>query len=94
MPFPEQTPEEFNSASVEALKPNQIGCYGLYRHDAMVYIGKGNIKQRLRDHLIGDNPCITRENPTHWIAVITNDPDTREKELIQEYDPICNKRVG
>jgi excinuclease UvrABC nuclease subunit len=95
MPFPQQTPKAFTRANVEALNPNQHGVYGIYRaNDAWVYVGKGDIRQRLLDHLNGDNPCITREKPTHWVDEVTSNADAREKQLIVELNPICNKKVG
>ena len=95
MPFPQQQSRLFTRANVEALHPNQLGVYGLFRQGVWVYVGKGDIRQRLLDHLNGDNPCITRENPTHWVDEVTNgDPSIREKQLITELQPVCNKRVG
>jgi len=95
MPFPQQIPRAFTRANVEALNPNQIGVYGLFRQDTWIYIGKGDIRQRLLDHLNGDNSGIIKEKPTHWVDELTNgDPSRREESLIAEYWPICNKRVG
>lgn len=87
-------PRAFTRANVEALNPNQIGCYGLYRQDAWVYIGRGDIRARLLAHLNGDNPCITREKPTSWVDVVTSDDENEEKRLILQHQPICNKKVG
>lgn len=95
MPFPEQIPRLFSRSNVEALNPNQVGVYGLLRGLAWIYVGKGDIRQRLLDHLNGDNPCITKHGPAHWVeAVILGDPSAREKALILELDPICNRRIG
>lgn len=95
MPFPKQTPRGFTRANVLAINPNQIGVYGLFREGAWIYIGKGDIRQRLLDHLNGDNPAITRGRPTHWVdEVTTGDPSIREKTLIAECTPLCNQRVG
>lgn len=95
MPFPDQTPRAFTRPNVLALKPDQIGVYGLVKGQSWVYIGSGDIRARLLDHLNGDNACITREKPTHWVDVLVEgDPVPREKQLIAEYDPVCNKRVG
>jgi hypothetical protein len=94
MPFPQQTPREFTKAGIEALNPGQMGCYGLFKTGTWIYVGKGDIRQRLLDHLNGDNPCITRQSPTHFVSEVTRDYDNREKQLIAELDPICNKRVG
>ena len=95
MPFIQQTPRPFTRLEIEALNMNQKGVYGLFKGDVRVYIGKGDIRQRLLDHLNGDNPCITRTWPTHWLAEVTvGDPSAREQQLILEYQPACNYRVG
>ena len=83
MPFPEQTPRVFNRANIEAITPNQKGCYGLYKPGLWIYVGKADcIRKRLLDHLGGDNPCITGQAPTHWVDVVTNNNVAEEKRLI------------
>jgi hypothetical protein len=94
MPFPQQTPRAFNRINIEALNPNQYGVYGLFREGSWIYVGKGDIRQRLIDHLNGDNPCIIRERPTHWVDEVTANMDARERQLILELNPICNQRIG
>jgi hypothetical protein len=94
MPFPNQTPRAFTKANVEAIRPGQDGCYGLFRASSCVYVGKGDIRVRLLAHLNGDNPCITRNAPTHWVDWVTPNMDEAEKSLILELDPVCNKKVG
>jgi len=84
----------FNRQSVEAIRPGQMGCYGLFRGDTWVYVGKGDIRARLLAHLDGDNLCITRSGPTHWVDVVTPNMDAEEKRLILELTPLCNQRVG
>ena len=79
---------------MEALKPNQYGVYGLFKTGNCIYVGKGDIRSRLLDHLNGDNACITRHAPTHFVAAVTADADTRERQLILELGPVCNKRLG
>ncbi len=93
MPFVEQQPRPFNRAQIEALDGNQYGVYGLH-HTRWVYVGKGDIRQRLLDHLNGDNPCISIMKPTHFVAEVTTNADKREKELIREFTPTCNQRIG
>ena len=41
VPFPPQKPKPFDRKSVESLRSGLIGCYGLFRKDRWVYIGKG-----------------------------------------------------
>ncbi len=101
MPFPPQPPRPFTLENIEAIQGNPTGVYGLFREETWIYVGSGDIKKRLLEHYYGDNPSIDRENPTHWAVVImidkegkTTDPVPREKGLILELDPICNKSVG
>jgi len=94
MPFPKQTPRAFTCANVEALNPNQFGVYGLFREGQWIYVGQGDIRRRLLDHLNGDNPCITRERPTHWVDELTELMDAMETALILELKPVCNQRLG
>lgn len=94
MPFPKQTPRTFNRTNIESINSGQIGCYGLYRGNTWIYVGKGDIRQRLLDHFNGDNSCITRMRPSHWVDAVTTSEDELEKQLILELSPSCNKRVG
>ena len=94
MPFVEQTPRAFTRVDVLALSPAQHGVYGLFKANQWIYVGKGDIRQRLLDHLNGDNSCIIRNSPTHWVGEVTTNADSREKDLIVELDPLCNQRVG
>ncbi len=94
MPFPTQTPKAFTRADIEILKPNQMGLYGIFRAGVWIYVGSGDIRSRLLDHLNGDNPRITRENPTHFVTMLTSDYIVIEKRLILDLDPVANRRVG
>ena len=95
MPFAQQDPRVFTRQNVEALRPSQFGVYGLFSQGEWIYVGKGDIRQRLLDHLNGDNRCIALHRSTHWVdEVITGDPSRREQQLILELQPICNQRVG
>ena len=94
MPFPKQTPRQFTKQNILNITPGQTGCYGLLHQNSWVYVGKGDIRDRLLAHYNGDNPCISRERPTHWVDVVVNNPDQLEKKLILELQPVCNKKVG
>lgn len=94
MPFPQQKGNPFTRDSVEKLSPNQTGVYGLYSDEKWIYIGSGNIRERLLAHLEGNNLCIAANGPTHWVAEITPDTVNREKQLIMEHRPICNQRAS
>lgn len=95
MAFIEQNARVFTKNDVLSLNPNQVGVYGLFISGRWIYVGKGDIRDRLLAHLNGDNLCITRSQPTHWVGeVIKGDPSDREKELIFELNPVCNLKVG
>lgn len=96
MPFIQQTPRLYTRQNVEAITPNQFGVYGIFRQDRWIYVGKGDIRKRLLEHLNGDNPSILAARPTHWVDELCIDPamSTREKQLIVECNPLCNQKIG
>lgn len=95
MPFPQQnTVRIFTRENILNINPGQMGCYGLFKQGEWIYVGKGDIRERLLAHFNGDNPCITRCRATHWIDVVTADYDAEERRLIVELRPTCNQRVG
>ncbi len=94
MPFPQQEARAFTRAGIEWLTPGQIGCYGLFKHGQWIYVGKGDIRARLLDHFNGNNPCINRNVPSHYVSVVTDNYDAVEKALIVELNPTCNQKVG
>jgi hypothetical protein len=96
MPFPQQGPKSFDRPGIGSIASNQKGVYGLFKENAWVYIGKADdLRKRLLEHLNGDDPCITRESPTHFVTSVVAIPDAEEKRLIFELGPTkCNARVG
>ncbi len=80
----------FSYEDVLALNPDQYGVYGICRQGQWIYVGRGDIRERLLAHLNGDNPCILGESPTHWVGEVTVNAVAREKQLIQELQPSCN----
>lgn len=94
MPFPQQQALSYTKSGIEILNPNQNGCYGIFRQNACIYIGRGDLRTRLLAHVNGDNPDITRQFPTFALTVVTNDDVNEEKRLILEYRPIANKKLG
>lgn len=93
MKFPAVTVRAFRRTTIEAYAPNLDGVYALLKNGSYVYIGKGRIRERLLAHNAGDNPCITRQAPTHFLYSMppTSEIDKVEKELIDHYDPPCNR---
>ena len=94
MPFPKQEGRTFTRDGIEVLNPNQHGVYGIYRPDAWIYVGRGDIRTRLLDHLNGGNPRITKEKPTGYVTWVTGEAERIEKDLILELNPIANRKVG
>jgi excinuclease UvrABC nuclease subunit len=94
MPFPWTSKMPYTHDVIEGLPHNLVGCYGLFAGDRCIYVGKGNIRDRLLDHLKRDNLCIVIHQPTDVYWVLAPEPDELEKQLITEHDPACNERVG
>lgn len=95
MPFREDVRKRFGWGEVQSLELGKKGVYALYDSKRWIYIGRGDVADRLGKHLQqGDNPCILRENPTHFMVEYTHSTVAREKELIEELKPVCNERVG
>lgn len=94
MPFPPQTARLFTKAAIEVLNPNQNGVYGIYRSDRWIYVGRGDIRARLLSHVAGNNPAITAQRPTHFVAMVTANDVAVERQLIVELQPIANQKVG
>ncbi len=93
MPFTEKV-RPYTKEVILDLDPNQNGVYGIFRDNIAIYIGSGDIKERMLAHINGDNPCITQNTPNQWIGKrLYGDPVRTEMGLIREYDPICN-RIG
>ena len=74
MPFVQQPPRLLTRRNIEAINPNQFGVYGIFKQNCWIYVGKGDIRKRLLDHLNGDNPVILSASPTHWVDEVCIDP--------------------
>lgn len=84
----------FDEGTIKTFNPGQIGVFGIYRRDAWVYIGRGDLVAELLRYVRGENPRILAERPTYFCAIVTDDDVALEKELIRQYRPIANERVG
>ena len=85
----------FNQAGINQVPVTAKGVYGIFNSSIWIYVGKGEIRQRLQAHLDNDNPCITNSSPAGFIAeLVSGDPSNREVQLILELKPKCNKKVG
>ena len=94
MPFPQQAPRAFTRENVETLMQGQMGVYGIFTLGGCVYVGRGDIRERLLAHLNGDNALITQQRPTYWLGAVTANYVELEKQLIVEFQPTCNRKVG
>lgn len=90
MPFTTKM-RPYTRQDIESLNPNQDGVYGIFKDTRAVYIGSGDIRERMLAHIGGDNRCIIQNTPNLWTAsVFSGDPTGREGVLIREYQPVCN----
>ncbi|HVX41399.1 MAG TPA: hypothetical protein VHB25_17675 [Gemmatimonadaceae bacterium] len=95
MPFPKQNPIPFTKEGISKLNPEQTGCYGIYRTGRWIYVGRAEcIRTRLLQHVNDTRSDIWKQNPTHVVAVVTQEHVEREKALIMEFKPCCNQKVG
>ena len=94
MPFNNDRPWSFDRQAIESFQAGQTGVYAIYNARTWIYIGRGDIRQRLLDHLNGDIPSLNANSPTHFRAEVTDDSIKREQQLLREYSPACNPRVG
>ena len=83
----------FDQETVGSFTAGQTGVYAIYNSRRWIYIGRGDIRQRLLAHLDGEIPDITTHAPTHFRAEVTDDSVKREQQLIREYMPACNTRL-
>lgn len=95
MAFNNNVVRAFTKADVERINPGQLGVYGIIgRRGQWLYVGSGDIRARMLAHVNRDNPRLMLSGPTSWVAEVTPDYITREKQLILELQPSCNQRVG
>ena len=93
MPFPHQGSRPFTRRGIEAVKRGQNGLYGIFNATGCIYVGRGNIRERLLAHLSGsgNNAHILRNRPTHYVVELTRSGAARQRQLIAEFHPVCNR---
>lgn len=100
MTFPDQNKMPFTRDGIAALNPNQRGCYGIFNAYGCVYIGQGDLRDRLMAHLsgTGGNPSILTRMPTYYLTAVPltllSDLGDMERRLIAAYRPECNRTAG
>ena len=86
---------QFERESIVLKAPESSGVYGLYSA-LWIYIGESdNIRARLLEHLAGDNPCISRREPSGFAFEVVSPQDRcrRKEELIKKLEPACKGKV-
>ncbi len=92
-----QPGKSFTRPSILADAPASSGVYALFSSKTWIYVGEtGDIRARLIQHLDGDNPCISRLNPTgfQYELSLSHQRVARQNALIVQLQPECNQRLG
>lgn len=89
----------YTKPSVQENTPPQSGVYVLTTNNGNpIYFGEGqNIRDGLLQHLSDINTCISRTAPSHFgyeLAPGQQQRVARQGQLILEFDPPCNRRLG
>ena len=82
----------WNRDALEAA-PEMDGVYAILSKHQRLYIGKGNIKQRLISHWNKENgtdSCLWGNYPALCCWEICSTPDAREAELVRDFPTRCN----
>lgn len=73
--------------------PSSEGVYLLgdsYRN--VIYVGRADdLNQRLAQHPDPQNPCLQRKKVSYFAYEVTRSSENREQELIDRYNPECNR---
>jgi len=60
--------------------------------DGIIYVGQAdNLRERLSRHPDPQNPCLQRKRISYFAYEVTDEPEERETELINKYNPECNR---
>ena len=93
MPFPEQPRRPFTVEEVGRIVPGRRGVYGLFNEEGCIFVGKGNLRERLSMHLkpgyTEDARCIRKCAPTWFFVEETENFVVRHMGLVVEYAPKC-----
>jgi hypothetical protein len=86
---------KFERESVLLNAPEASGVYGLY-NVLWIYIGEAeNIRQRLLEHLGGDNHCINHYRPSGFAFELAGLEQRipRRLELVETLEPLCEGKA-
>lgn len=86
---------KWSKSWIEFKAPNGQGVYCIQDKDGkVIFVGKGNIRERLLSHWNRENSSgaeIWSHTPAAFRYELTDHPDDREAELIQELKPACRQ---
>lgn len=91
--IPHESAYAFEEQSVLTYAPHKMGVYLIYRTGKWIYVGHGDIQERLIAHVHGDKPDIQREDASWFMFETCKSEEAaiaREKVLIFNYRPACN----
>lgn len=83
----------YDLASILHRAPTTSGVYVILSQERWLYVGEsGSLRGSLSLQLSGVNPCLTAHDPTHFMYELVPDADraARRRELILEFQPVCN----
>ena len=97
MPWSSRTRYPFNAKSVIVHAPMESGVYAIHNGTTWIYVGEtADILAQLVQHLNGSNVCITVfPNLTFSYELLPELTRAwRLEELVREFRPVCNTRLG
>lgn len=95
MPFDRFVPYTFSLISVQKNAPALSGVYGLSNAREWIFVGEtDNIKATLIRHLQETHTPLLERGPTGFVFELCapHNRPARQERLIQEYEPVCNRR--
>jgi hypothetical protein len=96
VPFEQFTPRSFTPVSVRANAPAASGIYGISNARGWIYVGESdNIQASLLHDLQKGGSALLKRFPTGFVFELCSAADRRARRdlLIQEYEPVCNRRL-
>jgi hypothetical protein len=93
VPFPDQPRRAFRADEIDRIRPGVRGVYGLFSDAGCVFVGKGNLRERLSMHLkpgyTEEARCIRKHAVTYFLVEETENFVVRHMGLAVEYAPKC-----
>ena len=93
MPFPDQPRRPFAADEIERLATGRRGVYGLFNESGCIFIGKGDLRERLLLHLkpgyTEEAHCVRKSAPAWFLVEETENFVVRHMGLVVEYAPKC-----